>query len=89
MVGAIFHLALQRQIGLNSDLFVGIGDALVDGLAEVVRELPRPLECLDVLLGLVQDRVERHEVAGVHLNRNCGTILIISDQWIILDEIIL
>ena len=59
----------------NSDLFVWVRDVLVDGLAEVVRELPRPLERLDVLLRLVQDRVERHEVAGVHLNRNCGTIM--------------
>ena len=54
-------------IWLNSDLFVGVRDALVDCLAEVVGELPRPLERLDVLLGLVQDRVERHEVAGVYL----------------------
>ena len=48
-------------------LFVGIVDAPVDGFAEVVRELPRPPQRLDVLLRLVQDRVERHEVAGVYL----------------------
>ena len=50
-----------------ADLLVGVGDVPVDGLVEVVGELPRPLERLDVLLRLVQDRVERHEVAGVHL----------------------
>ena len=50
-----------------TDLFVGIGDIFVDGLAEVIRELPRPPQRLDVLLRLVQDRMERHEVAGVYL----------------------
>ena len=59
----------------NSDLFVWVRDVLVDGLAEVVRELPRPLERLDVLLRLVQDRVERHEVAGVHLGIGIGEIV--------------
>ena len=55
------------RIFCDSDLFLWVLDVRVDGLAEVLRELPRPLERLDVLLRSVQDGVERHEVAGVHL----------------------